>query len=147
MRKTTVFAGKTDVQSAFRLLPLLKRCWKWLVMKAQDPTSGEWRYFVDKCLPFGASISCALFQEFSDTSWHIVVTKTNSRELIMNYLDDYLFVALTIIRCNYLIKVFFKICQQVGVPIAAEKTEWATELIIFLGILLDGRNLRLAILL
>ena len=29
--KKTVFAGKTDVQSAFRLLPLLK---KWLVMKA-----------------------------------------------------------------------------------------------------------------
>ena len=100
---------------------------------------------MDKCLPFGASISCALFQEFSDASCHIVVTKTNSRELIMNYLDDYLFLALTIMRCKYLIKVFLKICQQVGMPIAAEKTEWATELIIFLGILLDGRNLRLAI--
>ena len=61
-----IFCGKTDVQSAFRLAPLSRASWKWLVFKAQDPSIGEWRYFVDKCLPFGASISCAIFQAFSD---------------------------------------------------------------------------------
>ena len=60
--RKTVKGGKTDIQSAFRLLPLLRRCWKWLVMKAQDPRTGTWKYFVDKCLPFGASISCASFR-------------------------------------------------------------------------------------
>ena len=39
--KRMIIAGKTDVQIAFRLLPLLKRCWKWLIMKAQDPKMGE----------------------------------------------------------------------------------------------------------
>ena len=61
-----VFSGKTDVQSAFHSAPLRRSCFKWLLMKAQDLTTGIWKYFIDKCLPFGASISCAIFQRFSD---------------------------------------------------------------------------------
>ena len=60
-QKRTIFAGKSDLKSAFRILGLLKRSWQWLIMKAQDPLSGEWKYFVDKCLPFGSSISCSHF--------------------------------------------------------------------------------------
>ena len=63
-RKRTVYAGKSDLKSAFRILGLSKNCWQWLVMKAQDPQTKDWFYFVDKCLPFGSSISCALFQRF-----------------------------------------------------------------------------------
>ena len=140
-----IFAGKSDIQNAFRLLPLLRKCWKWLVMKARDPRTGKWKYFFDKCLPFGASISCALFQKFSDALCHLGKVKTNSVGLITNYLDDFLFIALTIMRCNYIIQTFLDICLEVGVPIVFEKTEWGSELIIFLGILLDGRFLRLAI--
>ena len=40
-----IFSGKTDVQSAFRLVPLLKESWQWLVMKAKDPETGKWRFF------------------------------------------------------------------------------------------------------
>ena len=49
---TIIFGGKTDVQSAFRLIPLKRKCWKWLLMKAQDPLTREWKFFIDKCLPF-----------------------------------------------------------------------------------------------
>ena len=62
-------------------------------MKAQDPLTKEWRYFIDKWLPFGASISCALFQKFSDALCHIVEYHTNSNKKITNYLDDFLFIA------------------------------------------------------
>ena len=78
-RKPSIFARKSDIKSAFRILGLAKRCWKWLVMKAQDPVSGVWFYFVDKCLPFGASISCALFQEFSDALCYLVEVRTKVR--------------------------------------------------------------------
>ena len=143
--KQKVFSGKTDIQSAFRLLPLLKKCCKWLIMKAQDPQTNKWMYFIDKCLPFGASISCALFQKFSDALCYITEIKTNSIGLITNYLDDFLFIALLLMRCNYLIQSFLDICGRIGVPIALEKTEWGSEMTIFLGILLDGRFLRLGI--
>ena len=63
--------AKTDAKSAFRLMPLSPRCYCWLVMKAVNPENGRMYYFVDKCLPFGVSISCSHFQHFSDGLKHI----------------------------------------------------------------------------
>ena len=64
---------------------------------------------------------------------------------LANYLDDFLFLALTIARCNMLLRAFLNICEEIGFPISLEKTEWAEEIIIFLGILLDGRHYVLSI--
>ena len=61
-RPVVVYASKTDIQSAFRILPLLRKCWPWVIMAAENPCTKKLQFFVDKCLPFGASISCALFQ-------------------------------------------------------------------------------------
>ena len=44
-----------------------------------------------------------------------------------------------------MVAIFLDICSQIGCPIADEKTEWATQWIVFLGILLNGRYLNLAI--
>ena len=136
--------GKSDVKSAFRLIPLSLESFPWLIMKARHPISNEWCYFVDKCLPFGASISCALFQRFSDALCHIVQYKTGSKN-ITNILDDFLFVAYLLSVCNAMIQEFLDICKKVGIPIALDKTEWATVRIIFLGILLDRQSMTLAI--
>ena len=57
-----IFLGKTDLTSAFRVLLLKIACFCWMVLKAENPETGKIQYFVDKCLPFGASISCALYQ-------------------------------------------------------------------------------------
>ena len=40
---------------------------------------------------------------------------------------------------------FWTHCDHLGIPVSLEKTEWASELVVFLGILLDGRNLILAV--
>ena len=138
-----VYFGKSDIKSAFCLLGLNSRSWPWLVMIAQQPSTGKWYFFVDKCLPFGASISCSHFQRVSNALKHIVQVKTGHP--LTNYLDDFLFFALTVARCNYLLNRFLEICQQLGFPIAEDKTEWATQVIIFLGILLDGKHFVLSI--
>ena len=57
--------GKSDMSSAFRHIPMAKDQWWLLVMKATHPRTGKTMYFVDKCLPFGSSISCAIFQAIS----------------------------------------------------------------------------------
>ena len=132
-----IFLGKSDIKSAFRLLGLKKSSWKWLIMKAQNPVTGKWQYFVDKCLPFGSSISCAHFQRFSDALKHLIQYRT-AMDSINNYLDDFLFIAETMIICNYLIQQFLDMCEELGIPITLEKTEWASIRLIFLGILLDG---------
>ena len=120
-------------------------------MKAQDPETGKEFFFVDKCLPFGASISCAVFQAFSDALAHIMKHWTQGNPalrdqcLLTNYLDDFLFIAYTEEPCNAFVKLFLKLCKMIACPIVEEKTEWACPRIVFLGILLDGENFVLAI--
>ena len=95
-------------------------------------------YFVDKCLPFGASISCSHFQAVSDAIAHLVKFRTG--KAIINYLDDYLFAHFCRSMCNQQIEIFLQICSKVNLPVAEDKTYWADNILIFLGFLLDATN-------
>ena len=141
--KVVIYMGKSDVRSAFRVLPLSRRSWPWLIMIALNPKMKKWQYFVNKCLPFGASISCALFQRVSNAIRHIVQYQTGSP--LTNYLDDFLFYAVTRVLCNHLLNEFLRICGEINFPISLEKTEWASEVMVFLGILLNGKEFVLSI--
>ena len=83
--------AKSDMSMVFRNVPLKKDCWYLLILKAVHSVTGKTYFFVDKCLPFGSSISCKIFQDFSDSVAHIVRSKTHKP--LVNYLDDYLFAA------------------------------------------------------
>ena len=67
-----VYLDKSDYSSAFRNVGLGPDSWPWLVLKVENPVDGKVYYFVDQCLLFGHSISCALFQDISDAIAHIV---------------------------------------------------------------------------
>ena len=137
--------AKTDLVSAFRMLPIVKSHWKWLVFKAKDPLTGKTIYFFDKCLPFGASISCSHYQRFSNAIKAIAEYLTGKKLHITNYLDDFLFVELTTRACNRLMSIFLNLCSKLGVPVSEEKTEWGSQSLVFLGILIDGTSLMLCI--
>ena len=121
--------------AAFRHLAMKKKFWKFLVMKAQNPLDDQWYYFVDKCMPFGASISCSHFQEFSDAVSHIVTYLTKKENI--NYLDDFFFAQLLKNKCNNQIQTFLRVCEEINFPVSMEKTFWATTKLSFLGLLLD----------
>ena len=111
-----------------------------------DPRDGKTKFFVEKCLPFGASISCSHYQRFSNALKHILKHRAGSNQkAITNYLDDFLFIALAKLICNALIQSFMDLCDELSLPIAVEKTEWASTLVVFLGILMDGKNRTLSI--
>ena len=80
----------SDMRSAFHQLGILCNHWRYLGMKAYSPFNGKFYYFVDKCLPFGSSISCSHFQRFSNAIAHLVQFRT--KKPLINYLDDYLFI-------------------------------------------------------
>ena len=127
--------AKSDLHSAFRNLGIAKRYWKYLVMKARNPLDGKFYYFVDKCLPFGAAISCALFQQFSNALAHIVKVRTQSD--LINYLDDFFFAAIKNFLCNMHVREFLQVCESVRFPVSLEKTVWSTTRLVFLGLLID----------
>ena len=130
--------GKSDMRSPFRNLGIKPEFWKFLVMMAENPKDGKTYFFFDKCLPFGAAISCAIFQAFSDAIAHIVQYRTGKP--LINYLDNYLFVAVLKSWCDEQIQCFLDVCKEVNFPVSMEKTEWGTTLIVFLGMLIDARN-------
>ena len=133
-----IYLGKSDLSNAFRNLPIKRGQWCYLVMKAQSPFDGQMYYFVDKCLPFGASVSCAVFQAFSDALAHVVRVITGEENV--NYLDDYLFLSLLEKLCNLQLQEFLNVCRQINFPVSLDKTEWATSMLTFLGLTIDGKN-------
>ena len=114
-------------------------------MSATDPETGEEKFFIDKCLPFGVSISCSHFHRFSNALRHVFKFITGNKNCVINYLDDFLFVSLEKDTCDFLVRKFIDICNDLGVPIAKEKTKWGCSQMIFLGILIDGPNHVLAV--
>ena len=127
--------GKSDMSSAFRQVPLQVQDFQWLILKAKHPKTGKIYYFVDKCLPFGSSISCAHFQAISDAIAYMVSHRTKKPTL--NYLDDFFFAALIKMLCDLQIEKFIEFCKEISFPVTMEKTFWGTKLLVFLGLLLD----------
>ena len=89
-------------------------------------------------MPFGSSISCAHFQAFSNAIAHVMRVKTNKDNV--NYLDDFLFIALMSWLCNQQVQIFLDICEKIRFPVSMEKMCYATKIITFLGMLIDTVN-------
>ena len=127
--------AKSDMKSAFRNLGIKPEHWCLLILKAKSPLDGKIYYFVDKCLPFGAAISCSHLRRFSDCVAHLV--KFRTQKTPVNYLDDYLFAALCKALCDWQVNVFLDICNSIAFPVSLEKTFWGQTTLVFLGLLID----------
>ena len=108
------------MKSAFKNLPIRPEDRRWLVLKATHPIMGVQYYFIDKCMPFGSSISCSHFQRVSNAIHHIFKVKTKNDP--NNYLDDFLFIKRIESLCNELFQKFIDLCGQIEMPIAPLKT-------------------------
>ncbi|XP_062575105.1 uncharacterized protein LOC134237037 [Saccostrea cucullata] len=115
------YLAKSDIKSAFRLMPIWPGNFELLGFKFDGC------YYFDKCLPFGCSISCATFEKFSSLLEWLVRKRATSRE-VLHYLDDFLFGGHTADECQMIVDNFIQVCQELGVPIAWEKSEGPQEL-------------------
>ena len=140
-----IFGAKTDLVSAFRQIPCRVDQRKWLVMKAKNPITKKIQFMIDNCLPFGGSRSCNIFQEFSCALKHLAEKQYGRPFTVTNYLDDFFFVEENRRNCNLLVRVFLNICERINCPVSQEKTEFATQQIVFLGILLNLKEYYLAV--
>ena len=130
--------AKSDMKSAFRNLGISKKFWPLLILMARNLVDRKMYYFIDKCLPFGAAISCAHFQCFLNAVAHILHSRTGYKS--PNYLDDFLFIAFLTETCNGLVKEFLAICEAINFPVSMEKSCWGTTILTFLGMLLNSET-------
>ncbi|KAM4023529.1 uncharacterized protein ACNLHF_028199 [Anomaloglossus baeobatrachus] len=118
--------AKTDIESAFRLLPVHSDCVRLL------GCFWEGAYFVDRCLPMGCSISCAFFETFSSfLEW--VVRDVSGLSALVHYLDDFLCVGpADSAQCAGILATVEWVADRFGVPLAPEKTVGPTTSLSFL---------------
>ena len=125
------FLAKTDIQSAFRIIPVSPSDYSLLGF--------QWNgnYYHDKCLPMGCSSSCSIFEAFSTALEWIISTRLNN-VTVLHILDDFLFIAPTYHLCQSSLSTFISICQDIGVPLAPDKTVGPSQVLDFAGIRLDS---------
>ena len=123
--------GKTDVKSAFRLLPVHPDDFDLLGMCI------EGKFYYDRCMPMGCSIACSTFEKFSVFLEYCCQDVAGSRN-VLHYLDDFFFAGRSSRECRHLMCSFQALCERFGVPIAQEKTEGPVTSITFLGLEIDS---------
>ena len=131
--------AKKDIKSAFRLLKVYPGDFDLLGIKFLD------KYFIDKCMPMGCSISCSTFEKFS-TFLHWAVSDEAKSDNLDHYLDDFFFAGSADSNdCKEIMEAFSKVCSRLGVPIAEEKTVGPCTNIEFLGLTIDTLELMIKI--
>ena len=125
------FLAKTDIESAFRIIPihpgdycLLGMCW-------------EGQYYYDRCMPVGCSSSCKTFESFS-TALEWIAKHVLGVPHMIHLLDDFLLVSSTLAGCQARLTQFLALCTYLGVPIAPVKTVGPFRVLSFAGIELDS---------
>ena len=98
--------------------------------------SWEQQYYYDKCLPQGCSSSCKIFEAVSTSLKWIMNHKLGTANIV-KVLDDFLFVAESEQECAYALRKFIFLCEELGIPLAMNKTTGPTQILTFLGIELD----------
>ena len=122
------FMAKTDVKSAFRIIPIHPDDFPLLGMK--------WQNYFDRRLLMGCSSSCAIFEAFSTALEWLVMNRLGT-SAVLHILDDFLFVAESQDKCHADLTNFLSMCEHIGVPIAQEKTVGPDTTLRFAGITPD----------
>ena len=125
------FIAKTDIKSAFRIIPIHPADYSLLGIKWDN------MYYFDRCLAMGLRSSCAIFEAFSTSLEWISVHLLGARS-VLHILDDFLFIARTKDQCERDLTNFVSLCNYLGVPLAPEKTVGPDTVLQFAGITLDS---------
>lgn len=125
--------AKIDIKHAFRICPVRPKDWHLLGFYWES------RYFVDIRLPFGSRSSPYIFNQFAEALLWILVHVTGISWLI-HYLDDFLLGGVSASECVSYMGVMFKVCSELGVPIAEDKTVGPSTMVTYLGIEIDTQE-------
>lgn len=122
--------AKVDIQNAFRIMPIPPSC---------IPLFGFfWRnkFYFDKYLPMGCSISCTLFERFSSAIQFALLSKVSFS--VSHILDDFIFISpANSILCQKQLDSFLALASYAGTSIKPYKTVQPSTSVPIHGILVD----------
>ena len=130
------FLAKTDIESAFRLIPLRPSDYELFGMY------WEGSYYYDKVLPFGLRSAPFLFNLLSDAIEWILLNQCQV-SFVCHILDDFLIIAPALsspplnLLCQQSLNSMLLTFRNLGIPTAPHKTEGPSTTLEFMGIILD----------
>ena len=125
--------AKTDVKSAFRIVPIHPGDRELLGLNWNDSL------FIDTTLPFGLRSAPKIFNAIADAAQFIGIQE--GIRFMTHYLDDFLILGRTGEECEKSLVLFQNVCNKLGIPLAPEKTAGPSTALEFLGIIIDTGNL------
>lgn len=99
------FLAKTDIKSAFRIIPIHPADYSLLGVKFDN------LYYFDRCLPMGRSSSCNIFEAFSTALEWLAIHRLGASS-VLHMLGDFLFIAKTKDRCEAYLGDFISLCHH-----------------------------------
>ena len=124
--------AKTDIKSAFRIIPIHPDDYHLLGMKWKG------KFYYDRCMPMGCRSSCRTFETLSTAVEWIARHKLAIKSII-HLLDDFLIIHSSSDLCAKQLELFTRTCAYLGIPIAPEKTVGPARILSFAGIELDSQ--------
>ena len=125
----TPYMAKTDIEKAFRLLPLNPDQYHLVGI------FWEGHFYFDKCIPMGARSSCQLFEEFSSAVEFIA--KERGVQFMVHYLDDFFLVNVSEVSCHKDLHSLLSTGSDIRVPWVVDKTVLPTRKTTFIGFEID----------
>ena len=123
------FMSKTDVKSAFRVIPLHPDVRHLFVFHWED------YFYVDLALPMGCSSSCQIFEALSTAVEWIAKEKLHIK--LVHILDDFFLTSVSKQVGIFQLKTFLDMCRDIGLPMAPEKTFQPDTVMTFVGYEID----------
>ena len=128
------FMAKTDVKSAFRLIPVHPEDCHLLGIYWQQ------QYYVDLYLPFGLRSAPFLFNQLSDAlEW--VLKHNYGLQHVLHILDDFFTAEPSRLQCLSSFSKLLRFFMSVKAPVVASKTLGPSQVLEFMGIELDSTRM------
>ena len=124
------YLAKLDVKAAYRCIPVRPADWPLLGMQWKG------RYLFHKTLPFGLRSSCHLWERYA-TALEWVIRAVFAVQNITHYVDDTCIGNVTLSGCTRDLAQATAAMDELGVPVAQDKTEGPTTSLVYLGIRID----------
>ena len=135
------FLAKTDIESACRLIPIHLSDYELLGMY------WDGKYYYDRVLPFGLRSAPSIFNQLSDALEWILINKRNIT-FACHILDDFLLIEPPASKpplnsyCKSSLESMLSTFKTIGIPIADGKTQGPSQVLEFMGILLDTTKMQ-----
>ena len=123
--------AKTDLKSAFRLIPIHPDDWNLLGIYWQS------RYYVNLFPPFGLRSAPFIFNQLSDAlEW--ILKHNYGLKYVLHILDDFFLAEHSRLDCLLSFSTLLHFFMSVKAPVVASKTMAPSQVLKFMGIILDS---------